>query len=69
MAQLLRWCRGEGIDPEHVILVKNVPEDTGIDLIEKTLETIKAFGCIRVRERMYDSKYQSLTVLSECSSA
>ncbi|XP_030628080.1 paraneoplastic antigen Ma1 homolog [Chanos chanos] len=42
MAQLPYWCKGEGIDPEHAILVKDVPVDTELHFIESTLESIKA---------------------------
>ena len=66
MAQLLPWCKGEGIDPDHAILVTGIPEDTEVNVIERALESIKVLGRIRVRGRMYDPQHQCLTVLCEC---
>uniref|UniRef100_A0A3Q2QSS7 CCHC-type domain-containing protein n=1 Tax=Fundulus heteroclitus TaxID=8078 RepID=A0A3Q2QSS7_FUNHE len=66
MAQLQHWCKGEGINPAYAILVKDVPEDTEVDLIEETVQSIKSLGRVRVRGRMYDPQNQSLTVLCEC---
>lgn len=66
MAQLRHWCKGEGINPANAILVKDVPEDAEVSLMEETLQTIKALGRVKVRGRMYDPQTQSLTVLCEC---
>lgn len=66
MSQLQHWCKGEGIDPLHAILVKDVPEDTEIDFVEETLQSIKALGRVKVRGRMYDPQCQGLMVLCEC---
>lgn len=66
MAQLQNWCKGEGINPSHAILVKDVPEDTAIDFLEETLQSIKALGRVKVRGRMYDPQCQALSVLCEC---
>ena len=66
MAQLRHWCKGEGINPLHAILVRDVPEDTEISVIEETLQSIKALGRVKVRGRMYDPQRQCLTVLCEC---
>lgn len=66
MAQLRHWCKGEGIDPEYAILVKNVPEEVEVNAIEETLQSIKALGRVKVRGRMYDPQTQRLTVLCEC---
>lgn len=66
MAQLKHWCKGEGINPLQAILLKDVPEDTEIDLIEKTLQSIKVLGRVKVRGRMYDPQCRGLTVLCEC---
>lgn len=60
------WCKGEGINPSHAILLKDVPEDTEVTLIEETLQAIKALGRVKVRGRMYDPQSQCLTVLCEC---
>ncbi|KAK9535825.1 hypothetical protein VZT92_008180 [Zoarces viviparus] len=66
MAQLQHWCKGEGINPSHAILVKGVPENTEIDFIEETLQTIKALGRVKVRGSVFDPQCHSLTVLCEC---
>ena len=66
MAQLKNWCIGEGIDPAHALLLKDVPPEVEISTIEETLQTIKALGKIKVRGRTYDPQSQRLTVLCEC---
>lgn len=66
MAQLKNWCVGEGIDPVKALLVKDVPPETEVSLIEETMQTVKALGRVRVRGRMYDPQSQSLIVLCEC---
>ncbi|XP_017291926.1 paraneoplastic antigen Ma1 homolog [Kryptolebias marmoratus] len=66
MAQLRHWCKGEGIDPDTAILVKDVPEDAEVSFVEETLQSLKVLGRVRVRGRMYDPQSQSLTVLCEC---
>ncbi|KAK5612638.1 hypothetical protein CRENBAI_009971 [Crenichthys baileyi] len=48
MAQLRHWCKGEGIDPEYAILVKDVPEAAEVNVIEETLQSIKALGRVKV---------------------
>lgn len=66
MAQLQHWCEEEGLHLEYAILVKGVPEDTRNDFTEATLQSIKAFGRVRVRGKVLHPKKQSLTVLCEC---
>ncbi|XP_049320366.1 60S ribosomal protein L38 isoform X1 [Astyanax mexicanus] len=66
MAQLHHWCKGEGINPENALLVKDIPDDTEVSFIEETLESVKTLGRVRVRGRMYDPQLESLTVLCEC---
>lgn len=66
MTQLKHWCKGEGINLQNAVLVKDVPEDTQTDFIEETMQTIKALGRVKVRGRMYDPQCQALTVLCEC---
>ncbi|XP_019210358.1 paraneoplastic antigen Ma1 homolog [Oreochromis niloticus] len=66
MAQLRHWCKGEGLNPSHAILLKDVPEDTEIEVIERTLQSIKVLGRVKVRGRMYDPQSKCLTVLCEC---
>ncbi|CAI5676583.1 unnamed protein product [Oreochromis niloticus] len=66
MAQLRHWCKGEGLNPSHAILLKDVPKDTEIEVIERTLQSIKVLGRVKVRGRMYDPQSKCLTVLCEC---
>ncbi|XP_029104800.1 paraneoplastic antigen Ma1 homolog [Scleropages formosus] len=66
MAELRNWCRGEAINPEYALLVKDIPEDAEITLIEETLQSIKALGRVRVRGRRYDPQTQHLMALCEC---
>lgn len=54
MAQLKNWCVGEGLDSERALLVKGVPPEAEVSIIEATLQTIKALGRVKVRGRMYD---------------
>ncbi|XP_030594321.1 uncharacterized protein LOC115786334 [Archocentrus centrarchus] len=64
--ELSNWCRGEGIELTHALMVLGVPEDDDISCIEEALETIKALGKVRVRGKMFDAKHQALSVLCEC---
>lgn len=63
---LVNWCRGEGVEVEHALLMYGVPENITIEAIEETAETIKALGKVRVRGKMFHSRHQSLMVLCEC---
>lgn len=67
MSLLGNWCKGEGLEPSHSIVVKLVPSETTREQIEETLTTIKALGRVRIRGRMFDPQSQSLMVLCECS--
>lgn len=66
MSLLSSWCKGEGVDPRHAVVVSDVPEDTEVGEIESTLENIKVLGRVRVRGRMSDPQTQKLGVLCEC---
>ncbi|KAL7868466.1 hypothetical protein SRHO_G00098500 [Serrasalmus rhombeus] len=66
MLLLQNWCKGEGVDPNHALVVSQVPEGTETGDIEKALEHIKALGRVRVRGRLFEPQTQSLVVLCEC---
>uniref|UniRef100_A0A8B9JBA5 Gypsy retrotransposon integrase-like protein 1 n=1 Tax=Astyanax mexicanus TaxID=7994 RepID=A0A8B9JBA5_ASTMX len=66
MSLLQNWCKGEGVDPSHALVVSQIPEDTETGDIEKALEHIKALGRVRVRGRLFEPQTQSLVVLCEC---
>ncbi|XP_039591867.1 paraneoplastic antigen Ma1 homolog [Polypterus senegalus] len=65
---LSNWCRGEGIDPAHAVMLTGIREDTEIAHIEEALHGIKVLGRVRVRGKMYSPKQRSLKVLCECRS-
>ncbi|XP_027133009.1 paraneoplastic antigen Ma1 homolog [Larimichthys crocea] len=64
--ELVNWCRGEGLDVKHALLLHGVPEDTSVAEIEETVGTVKALGKVRVRGKMFHSQQQALMVLVEC---
>lgn len=64
--ELINWCRGEGIDVAHALMVQGVPEDEDTGSIEENMETVKSLGKVRVRGKMFNAKQQTLTVLCEC---
>lgn len=63
---LANWCRGEGLDQAHAILVLGVSEEEEISTVEETLEQVKTLGKVRVRGKMFDANNQTLTMLCEC---
>ncbi|XP_028676175.1 paraneoplastic antigen Ma1 homolog [Erpetoichthys calabaricus] len=65
---LRNWCRGEGIDPAHAVMLTGISEDTEIAHIEEALHGIKVLGRVRVRGKMYSPTQRSLKVLCECRS-
>lgn len=67
MSLLKNWCKGEGLDAAHALVVKQVPTDATVRHIEESLMTIKVLGRVRVRGRMFNPQSQSLMVLCECS--
>ncbi|KAK0147770.1 Paraneoplastic antigen Ma2 [Merluccius polli] len=64
--ELLQWCRSEGIDLKHAILVIGVSEDLGVGQIEDVLHTVRCWGRVRVRGRKFSSEAGGLLVLCEC---
>lgn len=68
VSELQRWCRGEGLDEAHALLVL-VPEEVEIAYIEETLETIKCLSIVRVRGRIFNAELDRLLVLCECKEA
>ncbi len=67
MSLLGNWCKEEGLELSHTIVVKLVPTDATVEKIEATLTNIKALGRVKVRGRMFNPQAQSLIVLCECS--
>ncbi|XP_062372262.1 retrovirus-related Pol polyprotein from transposon 412 isoform X1 [Sardina pilchardus] len=65
-AELLQWCRGENIDSSHAILVIGVDEDFAVGQIEDVLHTVRCWGRVRVRGRIFNSDADGLLVLCEC---
>ena len=67
MTLIHNWCKGEGVDPNHAIVVHHVPEDLDAETIEETLNTIKRLGCVKVKGRIFDPQTMGLMVLCPCS--
>ncbi|XP_051573572.1 paraneoplastic antigen Ma1 homolog [Myxocyprinus asiaticus] len=65
-AELCNWCRGEGINSTHAILLTRVPEEADISLIEETLQQIKALDRVQVRGKTYKPELDCIMVLCEC---
>lgn len=66
MSIILRWCKGEGLDPEHVIGVSNIPEGAEAEDIEKTLATVKVLGRIKVRMKFFEPATGHFIAYCEC---
>lgn len=62
--ELRGWCKGEALSEDHALMVV-IPEDLEIAQIEETVQTIKCFGRVRVRGRMFKSNLKSFFVLCE----
>ncbi|XP_062848348.1 paraneoplastic antigen Ma1 homolog [Trichomycterus rosablanca] len=63
---LVDWCRGEGLEVQHAILLVGVPEDLAIGQIEEVMHSVRCWGRVRVRGRSFNKETQSLMVLCEC---
>ncbi|KAI7813567.1 hypothetical protein IRJ41_020632 [Triplophysa rosa] len=48
VAELKGWCRGEGLDEGHTLMVM-VPEDADVAEIEDALQSVKSLGRVRNR--------------------
>ena len=46
--ELLEWCNDALVQPDHALLLLDVPADAAVDFIESTVETVKIFGRVRV---------------------
>lgn len=64
VTELKRWCRGEGLE-EHKALMVLVPENVDIAHTEAILETVKCFGRVRVRGRMFNTSLSRIMALCE----
>ncbi|XP_060798243.1 paraneoplastic antigen Ma1 homolog [Neoarius graeffei] len=64
ITELREWCQGEFLNEDNALLVL-VPKGYEVDEIEKTLETVKAFGRVQVRGRRFNTKLDRLSVLCE----
>ncbi len=63
---LSNWCKGEAVDPAHAILLVGVAEDVSISQIEELMQTVRCWGRVRVRGRIYSVEAGGLLVLCEC---
>lgn len=64
--ELLDWCNDALVQPDHALLLLDVPADAAIAFIESTIETVKIFGRVRVRSSREGPAKTSLLVLCEC---
>lgn len=67
MSLLINWCKGEGVDPNHALVVRRVPADVSMDTLQETLHTIKRLGRVKVKGKMFDPQTNGLMVLCDCS--
>lgn len=67
MSILDNWCKGEGLDLAHAIVVKVIPADATVEHTEETLMTIKVLGRVKVRGWMLNPQSQMFIGLCECS--
>ncbi|KAK7909563.1 hypothetical protein WMY93_014247 [Mugilogobius chulae] len=65
IAELKGWCRGEGLEETKALMVM-VPEEAEVAKIEETVGTVKCFGRVRVRGRLFHTSMNCLMVLCEC---
>lgn len=64
--ELLDWCNDALVQPDHALLLLDVPANAAIAFIEGTIETVKIFGRVRVRSSKEGPSKTSLLVLCEC---
>lgn len=67
MSFLVNWCKGEGLDLKHTLVVCHVLADVSDDTLEETLNSIKCLGRVKVKGKMFDPKTNGLMVLCACS--
>ncbi len=66
LAELSKWCKEKDIEENHGILLIGVPAQTDVMFIEETLQTVKAFGRVRVRDSRVGPSSSTILVLCEC---
>ncbi|XP_051560270.1 paraneoplastic antigen Ma1 homolog [Myxocyprinus asiaticus] len=65
-SELSSWCREEGIDKTHAVLLTGVPTETEAAFIEEVAQKVKVFGRVRVRDTRLGPKPHTLMILCEC---
>lgn len=66
LAELSKWCKEKEVEENHGILLIGVPAQTDVMFIEETLQTVKAFGRVRVRDSRSGPSSSTILVLCEC---
>lgn len=61
------WCRDTGLEPNHAFVLHDVPNDNDKSDIESAALIVKAFGKVRVKDKLSDTKTGTSLVLCECS--
>lgn len=64
--ELSSWCSKAGIDPNRAFVLHDVPTDFDLSDIEETAQSVKAFGRVKVRDRLTDTQTGNNLVLCEC---
>lgn len=67
--ELSSWCSKAGIDPNRAFVLHDVPSDFDLSDIEETAQSVKAFGRVKVRDRLRDTQTGNNLVLCECRQA
>uniref|UniRef100_A0A669C889 Uncharacterized protein n=1 Tax=Oreochromis niloticus TaxID=8128 RepID=A0A669C889_ORENI len=60
------WCSKACIDPNRAFVLHDVPTDFDLSDIEQTAQSVKAFGRVKVRDRLTDTQTGNNLVLCEC---
>ncbi|XP_023190648.1 uncharacterized protein LOC111608786 [Xiphophorus maculatus] len=64
--ELQTWCSESNVNPAYAVVVSGVPMDTSIADVEELLETVKAFGRVRVRAQKSVPQLKTDILLCEC---
>ncbi|XP_051991259.1 paraneoplastic antigen Ma2 [Xyrauchen texanus] len=66
LAEFSKWCKEKDIEENHGLLLIGVPAQTDVMFIEETVQTVKSFGRVRVRDSRAGPSSSTILVLCEC---
>jgi len=52
LGELSKWCKEKDIEEKRGLLIIGVPTQTDVMFIEETVQTLKSFGRVRVRDQV-----------------